>query len=101
MLEFADASAWKFPYLYDASQEVAKAYSAACTPDFFLFDSAERLYYAGQFDDSRPNSGAATGDCLKDAVAQMLKGEAYSGDVKPATGCNIKWKSGNEPEYFG
>lgn len=101
MVEFAAQSGWDFPYLYDVSQEVAKAYSAACTPDFFLFDTEGALYYAGQFDDTRPNDGSSPdGSCLRDAVNQMLTGEGHKGQMKPATGCNIKWKAGNEPSYF-
>lgn len=101
MVEFAAASGWDFPYLYDASQEVAKAYSAACTPDFFLFDADGKLYYAGQFDDTRPNEGGApNGESLQQACEKMLKGESYSEQMKPATGCNIKWKAGQEPSYF-
>ena len=102
MVEFAENYAWDFPYLYDESQEVAHAYNAACTPDFFLLDSEGKLYYAGQFDSTRPGSEAAvTGDDLADAVAQLVDGTEYSGEMKPATGCNIKWKPGNEPAYFG
>jgi len=99
MVEFAEESAWGFPYLYDASQEVAKAYSAACTPDFFLFNEDEALFYAGQFDDSRPGSGKPTGDDLRNAVKCMVDGKDITGDLIPATGCNIKWKAGNEPSY--
>ncbi len=101
MVDFAAESGWDFPYLYDETQEVAHAYKAACTPDFFLFDAEGKLYYAGQFDDSRPGSGSASGDDLRDAVAKLLAGEDYSESMKPATGCNIKWKSNNAPDYFG
>lgn len=101
MVEFAAASGWDFPYLYDASQEVAKAYSAACTPDFFLFDADGKLYYAGQFDETRPNEGGVpSGESLYQACELMLQGESYSEPMKPATGCNIKWKPGQEPTYF-
>lgn len=101
MLKFADESGWHFPYLYDESQEVAHAYSAACTPDFFLFDKQGKLFYAGQFDGSRPNDGTPTGSDLKTAVQSMVNDDSLSSEVKPATGCNIKWKQGNEPAYFG
>ena len=102
MKTFATESGWDFPYLFDSTQEVAHAYSAACTPDFFLFDSEGVLYYAGQFDESRPNDGAEiTGSDLKDALKKMVLGETYESPMKPATGCNIKWKPGNEPKYFG
>ena len=102
MAEFAQASGWDFPYLYDESQEVAKAYSAACTPDFFLFDRGRKLYYAGQFDNSRPkNDAAITGADLRAAVEALLAGEAPTENPFPSSGCNIKWKAGNEPPYFG
>ena len=102
MVQFAEESGWNFPYLYDESQEVARNYSAACTPDFFLFNADGQLYYAGQFDASRPGSDSEiTGDDLRDAVDQMLSGEPYADMMVPATGCNIKWKAGNEPSYFG
>lgn len=102
MKVFAEESGWDFPYLYDATQEVAHAYSAACTPDFFLFDAEGILYYAGQFDDTRPGDGAkVTGSDLKNAVKKMAQGLDFDDQMKPATGCNIKWKKGNEPKYFG
>lgn len=102
MADFAAAHGWNFPYLIDESQEVAKAYGAACTPDFFLFDHELRLFYAGQFDASRPKSGQlATGDDLRDAVRTMLDGGAAPERPFPSSGCNIKWKLGNEPPYFG
>ena len=101
MAEFATRHGWDFPYLYDATQEVAKQYGAACTPDFFLFDRAGRLYYAGQFDDSRPKNGqTADGSSLAVAVNALLEGRAAPAAV-PSTGCNIKWKPGGEPPYFG
>jgi peroxiredoxin len=91
-----------FPYCYDESQEVAKEYTAACTPDFFLFDQSRRLVYRGQLDDSRPNSGRpVTGRDLRAALNAVLSGHAVDSDQKPSMGCNIKWKAGNEPEYFG
>ncbi|HKK71694.1 MAG TPA: thioredoxin family protein [Candidatus Krumholzibacteria bacterium] len=102
MKEFAAQNGWDFPYLYDASQEVAKAYRAACTPDFFLFDGDRKLVYRGQLDDSRPESGIpVTGADLRAALDRVLAGEAVPPAQKPSLGCNIKWKPGNEPEYFG
>ncbi len=92
---------FSFPYLYDGSQEVAKAYRAACTPDLFLFDENNRLVYRGQFDDSRPgNDVSPTGRDLRDAVEALLDGKVLN-EQKPSAGCNIKWKEGNEPDYFG
>ena len=85
---------YTFPYLYDESQEVAKAYHAACTPDFFLFDRDRRLVYRGQFDDSRPNNGRpVTGADLSAALEEILAGRPIPSDQKPSVGCNIKWKS--------
>lgn len=101
MPAFAEAHGWEFPYLHDATQEVAHAYAAACTPDFYLFDSGLRLVYAGQFDDSRPGKGEATGSDLARAVANLLEGRETSSPWYPSTGCNIKWRPGNEPDYFG
>jgi peroxiredoxin len=90
-----------FPYLLDATQEVAKAYRAACTPDFFLFDRARRLAYRGQFDGSRPGNGVpVTGEDLRAAVETLLAGRAVLPEQRPSLGCNIKWKAGNEPDYF-
>ena len=91
-----------FPYLYDESQDVAKAYKAACTPDFFLFDADFRLAYRGQFDDSRPgNDEPVTGKDLRAAADAVLAGEPVPEPQKPSIGCNIKWKPGNAPAYFG
>ncbi|HZM80971.1 MAG TPA: thioredoxin family protein [Candidatus Limnocylindrales bacterium] len=88
-----------FPYLYDESQAVAREYRAACTPDFFLYDSARRLAYRGQFDDSRPKSTLeVTGDSLRAASESVLKGEAVPEPHHPSIGCSIKWRAGNEPE---
>ena len=99
-LEKQDAG-WDFPYLYDESQDVAKAYHAACTPDFFLFDGAHKLVYRGQMDDSRPgNNQPVTGRDLRAAVAKVLANEAIDAAQKPSIGCNIKWKPGNEPGWF-
>lgn len=90
-----------FPYLYDETQRVAQAYRAACTPDFYLFDGAQRLVYRGQFDDSRPGNGrAVTGRDLRAALDAVLAGQPVPANQLPSIGCNIKWKPGNEPEYF-
>ncbi len=92
---------YTFPYLYDESQDVAKAYHAACTPDFFLFDKQHKLVYRGQFDDSRPQSGIpVTGADLRAACDAVLEGKPVSDQQKPSIGCNIKWKAGKEPKYF-
>lgn len=101
MLEFTAKYDWQLPYLYDADQSVAHAYVAACTPDFYLFDGELKLTYCGQFDGSRPkNTTPVTGDDLREAVRVMLNGEAPLPSQRPSTGCNIKWKAGNEPEHF-
>lgn len=98
---FAREHGWDFPYLVDASQDVALNYGAACTPDFFLFDGARRLFYAGQFDNSRPKRGGEPdGADLREAVRRMLAGEPPIEKPKPSSGCNIKWKPGNEPKWF-
>jgi peroxiredoxin len=90
-----------FPVCYDESQAVAKTYAAACTPDFFLFDQDRRLVYRGQLDDSRPSNGKpVTGADLRAAIDALLAGRAINPDQKPSIGCNIKWRSGNAPEYF-
>jgi peroxiredoxin len=92
---------WRFPYLFDETQEVAKAYKAACTPDFFLFDEDHLLVYRGQYDDSRPkNNIQVTGKDLREALDALLEGRSITQDQKPSMGCNIKWNYGNEPEYF-
>jgi peroxiredoxin len=97
----AKAAGYLFPYLYDKTQEVARAYRAACTPDFFVFDQHRRLVYRGQMDDSRPgNNAPVTGKDLRAALDAVLAARAVSGRQKPSMGCNIKWKPGNEPEYF-
>ncbi len=101
MQEEAAKQGYTFPYLYDASQEVAKAYRAACTPDFFLFDKDRRLVYRGQLDSSRPSSGTpVTGEDLRAALDAVLAGQPVPPDQRPSIGCNIKWKAGNEPDYF-
>ena len=93
---------YSFPYLYDESQEVAKAYRAACTPDFFLFDADRRLAYRGQFDSARPGNGEpVTGADLRQALEAVLGGYPVAGEQKPSIGCNIKWRQGNAPDYFG
>ncbi len=90
-----------FPICYDESQEVAKAYTAACTPDFFLFDRNQQLVYRGQLDDSRPSNGKpVTGKDLRAAIEAVLAGEAVSVEQTPSIGCNIKWKPKNAPSYF-
>ncbi len=101
MREEARAAGYTFPYLHDATQAVAKAYRAACTPDFFLFDHARRLVYRGQFDGSRPGNGVpVTGQDLRAALDAVLAGKPVPAGQKPSIGCNIKWKAGNEPDYF-
>lgn len=91
-----------FPFLFDESQGVAKSYSAACTPDFFLFDADRKLVYRGQLDDSRPGSGKlVTGRDLRAALDAVLAGRPVDPNQRASVGCNIKWKPGNEPAYFG
>ena len=97
----AKEAGYHFAYLYDADQAIAKAYKAACTPDFFLFDKDHSLVYRGQFDSSRPKSDTAiTGEDLKAACDAVLAGSEVPTDQKPSIGCNIKWKEGEAPEYF-
>ncbi len=92
---------YAFAYLYDESQSVAQAYHAACTPDFFLFDANHALAYRGQLDGSRPNSGIpVTGEDLRQAIDAVVSGNPIPDPQKPSLGCNIKWKQGNEPQYF-
>jgi peroxiredoxin len=101
MRKEADDAGYTFPYLFDETQEVAKAFHAACTPDFFLFDAGQRLIYRGQFDDSRPDSQVpVTGKDLKAAVDALLARKPVSAEQRPSVGCNIKWKKGAEPAYF-
>ena len=91
---------YTFPFCYDESQAVAKAYAAACTPDFFVFNRARQLVYRGQLDDSRPgNRTPVTGSDLRAALDAVLAGIPVSGTQKPSLGCNIKWKAGNAPRY--
>lgn len=101
MSEEIARAGYTFPYLYDESQAVAKAYRAACTPDFFLFDRNRVLVYRGQFDDSRPGKSlAVTGKDLRAAADAVLSHSALSAEQIPSMGCNIKWKPGNAPNYF-
>ncbi len=98
----AEQYGYDFPYLVDGSQQVAKAYRAACTPDIYVFDDARCLVYRGQFDGSRPgNNVPVTGADLRAAIDAVLVGKGVSDDQVPSMGCNIKWKPGNEPDYFG
>ncbi len=97
----AEEVGFVFPFCYDESQETAKAYTAACTPDFFIFDAGKRLVYRGQLDDSRPgNNKPLTGRDLRTAIDAVLSDRPVSPDQKPSIGCNIKWKPGNEPSYY-
>lgn len=101
MKEEAEAWGYTFPYLFDESQDVAKAYRAACTPDFFVFDAAMKLAYRGQLDDSRPSNGLPVdGRDLRAALDAVLASESPASEQKPSIGCNIKWTPGNEPDYF-
>ena len=101
MKQLVEDQAWTFPFLMDESQEAAKAFQAACTPDFYLFDKHRRLIYRGQLDDSRPKSEVAvTGRDLRAAIEATLGGKPVSPDQKASMGCNIKWTPGNEPEWF-
>lgn len=108
MKEFADQYGWEFPYLYDESQDVALAYGAACTPDFFLFDAEGKLFYTGQFDDSRPgagppshpDNGAPDGKDLRQALELLVTGQAPPAKVYPSSGCNIKWKADVKPAWW-
>ncbi len=102
MAEEVELRGYTFPYLYDRTQEVAKAYRAACTPDFYVFDKDRRLVYRGQMDSSRPgNDIVVTGEDLRAALDAVLAGEPLPEDQQPSIGCNIKWQAGNEPDYFG
>jgi peroxiredoxin len=101
MVHEVEERGYAFPYLFDETQEAAQAYRAACTPDFFLFDGQQRLVYRGQLDASRPNSGIpVTGQDLRAAIDAVLVGQPVAEDQAPSIGCNIKWKPGNEPDYF-
>ncbi|MEM8944432.1 MAG: thioredoxin family protein [Planctomycetota bacterium] len=102
MVAEAEARGYAFPYLYDETQEVAQSYHAACTPDFFVFDAGQKLVYRGQMDSSRPDSGIpVTGEDLRAALDAVLAGSPVAEAQTPSLGCNIKWKPGNEPDYFG
>jgi peroxiredoxin len=102
MKQEALAAGYTFPYLYDESQKIAQAYRAACTPDFYVFDADRKLVYRGQLDDSRPESDKPlNGADLRAALDATLAGQPVAEDQKPSIGCNIKWKPGNEPDYFG
>jgi peroxiredoxin len=95
------SAGYTFPYLFDGDQTIAKAYKAACTPDIYLFDADHSLVYRGQFDASRPGNGVpVTGDDLRSASDAVLAGRAVSSEQRPSIGCNIKWRVGQEPEYF-
>ena len=101
MVHEAEQQNYTFPYLFDESQEVAKAYRAACTPDFFLFDGEQKLVYRGQLDGSRPgNDTPVTGEDLRQAINAVLAGQTVAEEQTPSIGCNIKWRAGQEPEYF-
>jgi peroxiredoxin len=100
LAEEARLAGYVFPYLFDETQEVAKAYTAACTPDFFLFDADRALVYRGQLDDSRPSNGLpVTGKDLRAAIDAVLSGEPVSEEQRASIGCSIKWRAGNEPAY--
>lgn len=101
MVHEAEQRGYEFPYLYDEGQEVAKAYGAACTPDFFLYDKSRKLVYRGQLDASRPgNNVPVTGSDLRAALDALLAGKPLPEKQIPSIGCNIKWRAGNEPQYF-
>lgn len=102
MTAFSRLHDWTFPYLVDSDQSVAHAYRAACTPDFFLFDAEHRLAYRGQFDDARPkNDEPVTGADLLAAARAVVAGQPAPEPHHPSMGCNIKWRPGNEPPWFG
>lgn len=98
---FARAQGLTFPILFDESQSVAQDYTAACTPDFFLFGKDRRLVYRGQLDRTRPRIGTPDGTDLRAAIEAVLEGKSVSAEQAPSIGCNIKWKPGNEPAYYG
>jgi peroxiredoxin len=101
MIHEAELQGYSFAYLYDETQEVARAYKAACTPDFFLFDGEQKLVYRGQLDSSRPGNGVpVTGEDLRRAIDRVLAGQPVPAEQTPSIGCNIKWKEGCEPDYF-
>ena len=101
MIHESEQRGYSFPYLFDETQEVAKAYGAACTPDFYLFDWNHKLVYRGQLDGSRPDSGVpVTGEDLRKAIDALLESRPLPQPQHPSIGCNIKWRPGNEPQYF-
>jgi peroxiredoxin len=101
MVEEARKRGYTFPYLFDITQEVAQAYHAACTPDFFVFDGSRKLVYRGQMDSARPgNEIPVTGEDLRAALNAVLDGKPAPHDQRASLGCNIKWREGNEPEYY-
>ncbi len=100
MQALARAEGWRFPYLFDEAQTVARAFRAACTPEFYLFDEARTLVYRGQLDGSRPKNGVpVTGKDLRAALDALLAGRPIPAEQTPSVGCSIKWKPGNEPAY--
>jgi len=102
MIAFAADNSFHFPYLYDETQQAAKDYQAACTPDFYLFDANQKLVWRGQFDDARPrNDEPVTGNDMRAALEAILNDQPIPSEQKPSMGCNIKWKPGNEPSYYG
>ena len=101
MKALAEQLGWRFPYCLDDSQDLAKTFQAACTPDFYVFGKDKKLSYRGQFDDSRPkNDAPITGHDLRNAIDTMLAGQPPLQEQRPSMGCNIKWKEGNAPSYF-
>ena len=101
MIHESEQRGYSFPYLFDETQEVAKTYGAACTPDFYLFDGNHKLVYRGQLDGSRPDSGVpVTGEDLRQAIDALLESRPLPQPQLPSIGCNIKWRPGNEPQYF-
>ena len=101
MKALAAEKEFTFPYLYDETQEIAKAYTAACTPDFSVFDADDNCVYRGQLDDSRPgNDEPVNGKDLRKVLDTLIDGKSVPADQKPSLGCNIKWKPGNEPDYY-
>lgn len=101
MKELSERKDFPFPYLYDETQAVAKAYTAACTPDFSVFDAKDICVYRGQLDDSRPgNDAPVNGKDLREVLDKLIVGAVISKDQRPSLGCNIKWKAGNEPDYY-
>ena len=102
MRQLAADEGWRFPFLFDETEAVAKAFRAACTPEFYLFDGDRKLAYRGQLDDSRPkNDVPVTGRDLRAALEAVLAGRPVAAEQRPSVGCSIKWKPGNAPEWFG